>query len=115
MGRNKKIKTKKNQINIIIFTNNKLKKITIGFSPCPNDTFIFDALVNRRIDTGNFIFEPVMADVEQLNSMALESKLDITKISIGAYASVSENYIILDSGSALEKGVGPLLVVESFR
>ena len=87
-----------------------MKKFTIGFSPCPNDTFIFDALINRRIDTGNFIFEPVMADVEELNRMALESKLDITKISIGAYASVSENYIILDSGSALGKGVGPLLV-----
>jgi len=91
-----------------------VKKITLGFSPCPNDTFIFDALVNKRITTGNFHFEPVLADVEQLNIMAAESKLDITKISLGAYARVSQNYLILDSGSALGKGVGPLLVSKKF-
>jgi 1,4-dihydroxy-6-naphthoate synthase len=87
-----------------------LKKITIGFSPCPNDTFIFDALVNGRIDTGEYHFEPFLADVEELNRMAMSGKLDITKISIGAYAAASEKYIILDSGSALGKGVGPIMV-----
>ncbi len=87
-----------------------MKKYTIGFSPCPNDTFIFDALVNGRIDTGEYHFEPLLADVEVLNRMAMSGKLDITKISIGAYAAASEKYIILDSGSALGKGVGPILV-----
>lgn len=87
-----------------------MKKFTIGFSPCPNDTFIFDALVNGRIDTGEFKFEPVLTDVEELNRMAMSGKLDITKISIGAYAAASEKYIILDSGGALGKGVGPILV-----
>jgi 1,4-dihydroxy-6-naphthoate synthase len=87
-----------------------LKKITLGFSPCPNDTYIFDALVNSRIDTGDYIFEPVLKDVEELNRMAREGLLDVTKISVGAYAAVSMNYIILDAGSALGKGVGPLIV-----
>lgn len=87
-----------------------MKKISIGFSPCPNDTFIFDALVNNRIDTGDYLFEPILADVEQLNKMSFEHTLDVTKISIGAFPKASSNYIILDSGSALGKGVGPLLV-----
>ena len=55
------------------------QKLTLGFSPCPNDTFIFDALVNGRIDTGNIALEVVLADVEELNRMALLGKLDITK------------------------------------
>ncbi|MBK8876092.1 MAG: 1,4-dihydroxy-6-naphthoate synthase [Bacteroidetes bacterium] len=87
-----------------------MKKISLGFSPCPNDTFIFDAMVNNRIDTGDYKFEVVMEDVEQLNLMAQEGKLDISKISFGAYAYVSKNYVILNSGSALGKGVGPILV-----
>ncbi|HMT30296.1 MAG TPA: 1,4-dihydroxy-6-naphthoate synthase [Bacteroidia bacterium] len=91
-----------------------MKQISIGFSPCPNDTFIFDALVNGRIDTGEFKFNPVLADVEELNRMALVGKLDVTKISIGAYAAASSHYVILDSGSALGKGVGPLLVSKNF-
>jgi len=60
-------------------------KIRIGYSPCPNDTFIFDALVNGKIDSEGYQFEPVLADVEELNRMALEGELDITKISVGAY------------------------------
>lgn len=87
-----------------------MKKLTLGFSPCPNDTFIFDAIVNNRIDTGEYEFEVVMEDVEQLNLMAQEGKLDISKISFGAYAHVSKDYVILNSGSALGKGVGPILV-----
>ncbi len=87
-----------------------MKTITLGFSPCPNDTFIFDALVNKRIETGNYIFEPVLEDVEALNKKAFEQKLDVTKISIGAYAGASAGYIILDAGSALGKGTGPVLV-----
>lgn len=85
-------------------------KVTLGFSPCPNDTFIFDALVNKKIDTGGFDFEVVLADVQTLNEWALEDKLDVTKLSFPAFFQASDNYILLDSGSALGKGVGPLLI-----
>lgn len=85
-------------------------KLTIGFSPCPNDTFIFDALVNRKIDTGNLEFEPVMEDVETLNRMALQEKLDITKISYGVLPRILPAYKVLNAGGALGVGVGPLLV-----
>lgn len=87
-------------------------KLSIGFSPCPNDTFIFDALVNRKIDTGGLELEPVLADVEQLNTWALEGKLDITKVSYGALPLLLDRYIVLNAGSALGKGVGPLLVAK---
>jgi len=84
--------------------------LTLGFSPCPNDTFIFDALVNKKIDTGDFTFEPVLEDVETLNQWALKGKLDITKISFPAFFQSSDKYVLLNSGSALGKGVGPLLI-----
>ena len=83
---------------------------TIGFSPCPNDTFIFDALVNKKIDTEGLEFETVLEDVETLNRWALEGKLDITKLSYGVLPLVLENYALLNSGSALGRGVGPLLI-----
>ncbi len=83
---------------------------TLGFSPCPNDTFIFDALVNNKIDTGNFSFNVLLEDVETLNEMALNQQLDFTKISYGVLPLVAQNYIVLNSGSALGKGVGPLLI-----
>lgn len=83
---------------------------TLGFSPCPNDTFIFDALVNHKIDTGNFKFSVQLEDVETLNEMALNGKLDFTKISYGVLPMISKNYKVLNSGSALGKGVGPLLI-----
>ena len=85
-------------------------KMTLGFSPCPNDTFIFDALVNKLIDTKGIELEYVMADVEQLNNWAAEGKLDITKISYGALFHNFDKYSLLHSGSALGAGVGPLLV-----
>ena len=85
-------------------------KLTLGFSPCPNDTFIFDALVNGKIDTGDIKFQPVLEDVETLNRWALEGKLDITKLSFPAYFKTSETYRLLQAGSALGKGVGPLLI-----
>jgi 1,4-dihydroxy-6-naphthoate synthase len=85
-------------------------KFSIGFSPCPNDTFIFDALVNKKIDTGNMEFEPVLEDVETLNRWAIEGKLDITKISYGVWPAIQRDYSLLNSGSALGKGVGPLLI-----
>lgn len=87
--------------------------ITIGFSPCPNDTFIFDALVNGKIDTGELQFEPVLEDVETLNRWALEGRLDITKLSFPAYFKTADTYRLLSSGSALGKGVGPLLIANA--
>ena len=85
-------------------------KITIGFSPCPNDTFIFDALVNHRTDTGNIELEVVLADVEELNRMAIAGKLDVTKISYNAFAHVHYRYQLLNAGSALGNNCGPLLI-----
>lgn len=85
-------------------------KLTLGFSPCPNDTFIFDAMVNGLIDTKGIEFDFVMEDVETLNQMAYEGKLDITKLSYGSYLNLTQEYALLHSGSALGKGVGPLLV-----
>ena len=87
-------------------------KLSIGFSPCPNDTFIFDALVHKKIDTGDLDFEVVLEDVETLNEWALQGKLDITKLSFPAFFRSIEQYALLKSGSALGKGVGPLLIAK---
>lgn len=84
--------------------------LTLGFSPCPNDTFIFDALVNNKINTGGLQFNVVLEDVQTLNKWALDQKLDITKLSYGVLPLVLEKYIVLNSGSALGTGVGPLLI-----
>jgi len=88
-------------------------RLTLGFSPCPNDTFIFDALVHGRIDTEGLDFDFFLADIEKLNSKALRAEVDITKMSIYAYGHTSRNYIILDSGSALGYGNGPLVIGRS--
>ena len=85
-------------------------KLTVGFSPCPNDTFIFDAMVNGRIDLGDIELEVVLADVEELNRMAIEGKLDVTKISYNAYSRVHYMYQLLNAGSALGNNCGPLLI-----
>lgn len=85
-------------------------KLTLGFSPCPNDTFIFDALVNRKIDTGDLEFDVVLEDVQTLNEWSLQGKLDISKISYGVLPLILNNYIVLNAGGALGKGVGPLLI-----
>jgi 1,4-dihydroxy-6-naphthoate synthase len=85
-------------------------KFTLGFSPCPNDTFIFDALVNNKIDTEGLEFDLVMEDVQTLNEMAIGQKLDFTKISYGSLPLVLDNYCVLNSGGALGMGVGPLLI-----
>ena len=85
-------------------------KLTLGFSPCPNDTFIFDAMVHGRIDTEGLEFDYFLAHVEELNRKALAAEVNITKISYHAYAYVAQNYLILDSGSALGYRNGPLLI-----
>jgi 1,4-dihydroxy-6-naphthoate synthase len=84
--------------------------LTLGFSPCPNDTFIFDALVNHKIDTEGLEFDVRLEDVETLNQWALQGKLDISKISYGVLPLVMDRYELLDAGGALGKGVGPLLI-----
>ncbi len=87
-----------------------MRTFSIGYSPCPNDTFIFYALVHRKIDTEDFIFREVVLDVETLNSMALLSELDITKISYHAFGFLRQDYCLLRSGSAIGRGCGPLIV-----
>jgi 1,4-dihydroxy-6-naphthoate synthase len=87
-----------------------MKKLSLGFSPCPNDTFIFDALIHHKIDTEGLEFDVFFYDVETLNKKALQGKLDITKLSFHAFAHVSDKYVLLDAGSALGFGVGPLLI-----
>lgn len=85
-------------------------KLSLGFSPCPNDTFIFDAMIHQKIDTEGLDFEVFFDDVETLNLKAIAQQLDITKLSFHAYAYVTDNYVLLNSGSALGFGVGPLLI-----
>lgn len=90
-------------------------KLTLGFSPCPNDTFIFDALIHHKIDTEGLEFEVFFDDVETLNQKALNGVLDVSKLSFHAFAHVAEQYALLDSGSALGYGVGPLLICKDER
>jgi 1,4-dihydroxy-6-naphthoate synthase len=85
-------------------------KLTLGFSPCPNDTFIFDALIHHKIDTEGLEFEVFYDDVETLNQKAFRGELDITKLSYHAFAYVANQYVLLDAGSALGYGVGPMLI-----
>lgn len=89
-------------------------KLTLGFSPCPNDTFIFDALIHHKIDTEGLEFEVLFDDVETLNQKALRAELDITKLSFHAFAYVAHQYALLDAGSALGFGVGPLLISKKY-
>lgn len=84
--------------------------LSLGFSPCPNDTFIFDALVNQKIDTEDIDFNVHIADVAELNKLAFEGKLDITKLSYHALGYVLDKYELLHSGSALGNNCGPLLI-----
>ena len=90
-----------------------LMKLTLGFSPCPNDTFIFDAMIHGRIDTEGLTFEAVMEDVEALNQRAFQKELDVTKLSYFAFAHLVDSYALLESGSALGNGVGPLLITKN--
>jgi 1,4-dihydroxy-6-naphthoate synthase len=84
--------------------------LSLAFSPCPNDCFIFDAIVNRRIDTEGLTFSIRLDDVEALNQSAFASQVDITKLSYHAYAHCAADYALLDAGSALGRGCGPLLI-----
>ena len=85
-------------------------KLSLGFSPCPNDTFIFDALIHHKIDTEGLEFDVFYDDVETLNQKAFRGELDITKLSYHAFAYIADKYVLLDAGSALGFGVGPMLI-----
>lgn len=87
--------------------------ISIGFSPCPNDTFIFYALVNKKIDVKGIDISPIIEDVETLNRLAMKGVLDVTKISCHAFYYLRDNYHFLRSGGAFGRGCGPLLVQKS--
>jgi 1,4-dihydroxy-6-naphthoate synthase len=85
-------------------------KLTLGFSPCPNDCFIFDAIVHDRIDLEGLTFDVRLADVEALNKAAFAAEADVTKLSFHAYAYAIDNYVLLDAGGALGRNCGPLLI-----
>ena len=85
-------------------------KLSLSFSPCPNDCFMFDAIVNQRIDLEGLEFSIRLADVETLNKAAFAGTADVTKLSYHAYAYCSGNYVLLDAGSALGRKCGPLLI-----
>ncbi|MBL0328478.1 MAG: 1,4-dihydroxy-6-naphthoate synthase [Bacteroidetes bacterium] len=89
---------------------NPSSSITLGFSPCPNDCFIFDAMLHGKIDTEGLKFEVFMEDVETLNQKAFKGELDVTKLSYHAYAHLVKEYQLLNAGSALGNNCGPLLI-----
>jgi 1,4-dihydroxy-6-naphthoate synthase len=85
-------------------------RLTLAFSPCPNDCFMFDAVVNGRIDLEGLEFDVRLADVEALNKAAFARDVDVSKLSYHAYAYCAANYVLLDAGSALGRNCGPLLI-----
>src|SRR6185436_2519385 len=85
-------------------------RLTLGFSPCPNDCFMFDAIVHKRIDVEGLDFDVRLADIEALNTSAFAGEADVTKLSFHAYAYCADRYVLLDAGSALGRGCGPLLI-----
>jgi 1,4-dihydroxy-6-naphthoate synthase len=87
-----------------------MSSFSLGFSPCPNDTFIFDAMVHGKIDTEGLEFSYIMADVEELNQKAFRAELDITKLSFHAFLNLTNKYVLLQSGAAFGQNAGPLLV-----
>ena len=88
-------------------------KLTFGFSPCPNDTFIFDAIINGRINKEDLTVDAFISDIESLNNNARRARYDVTKLSCSAFPYVSEQYQLIKSGSALGRNCGPLLVMRN--
>ncbi|MCP4129831.1 MAG: 1,4-dihydroxy-6-naphthoate synthase [bacterium] len=85
-------------------------KIGLGFSSCPNDTFIFHAMLHGCVNTGKYAFEPFISDVEELNSIALKGGREVTKLSFHAWLLLKDRYRLLNSGAALGYGCGPLVI-----
>lgn len=90
-----------------------MKSLILGYSPCPNDTFIFYALIHDKIDTKNLKFKETLLDVETLNQKALHTELDLTKISYHAFGHMRKNYCLLRAGGALGRGCGPLVIAKN--
>jgi 1,4-dihydroxy-6-naphthoate synthase len=90
-------------------------RLSLGISSCPNDTFIFDALIHGKVDTEGLTFDVCMTDVEDLNRKAAERSVQITKLSFHAFSYVAENFTLLNSGSALGRKNGPLLISKNAR
>jgi 1,4-dihydroxy-6-naphthoate synthase len=90
-----------------------MEQLDIAFSPCPNDTFIFHAMLHGLVDTRGLSFKPYIDDVEALNEKAFAGAHQITKLSFAAYLELTEHYDLLDAGSALGYGCGPLVVARS--
>jgi 1,4-dihydroxy-6-naphthoate synthase len=90
-------------------------KLTLGISPCPNDTFIFDAMLNGKVDTDGIKFDFVFEDVETLNKLGVNGILDVSKISYGSLPKLLPHYKVLDAGGALGKGVGPLFISKNIK
>jgi 1,4-dihydroxy-6-naphthoate synthase len=90
----------------------KSDPIRIGLSPCPNDTFIFDAMLHGKVDTEGLTFKPLLTDVEELNRLAFAGKLAATKVSYHAFLHLVKDYVLLEAGSALGRGCGPLLIAK---
>ncbi len=95
--------------------NPTIKKLTLGYSPCPNDTFIFYALIHGKVPGAGVTFVEQLEDVETLNQLALQSRLDLTKISYHAFGHLREDYVLLRSGGALGRGCGPLVIAREKR
>lgn len=87
-----------------------METLSLGYSPCPNDTFIFYALAHRKISTNNICFREFLGDVETLNRMAGRSELDVTKVSYHAFGRLRDRYCLLRSGGAIGKACGPLVI-----
>ncbi|HOE38482.1 MAG TPA: 1,4-dihydroxy-6-naphthoate synthase [Bacteroidales bacterium] len=85
-------------------------KLKLAISPCPNDTFMFDALINKKIDTKNFDFEIIIDDIEKLNTYTKQQEVDISKTSFHNFLKISDSYQLLNSGTAMGKNCGPLIV-----
>ncbi len=90
-----------------------MNEISLGFSPCPNDTFIFYSLVQNIIDTDRIRYNSIIKDVDILNSMAWGGEIDVTKVSFHAFGFLKDKYLLLSSGCALGRGCGPLVVANT--
>ncbi len=90
-----------------------MQTLTLGYSPCPNDTFIFYAMVHGKVDTGGVKFKEVLLDVETLNKMSLRTGLDITKVSFHSFGHLRKKYTLLRAGGAMGRGCGPLVIARN--
>ncbi|MEO0583806.1 MAG: 1,4-dihydroxy-6-naphthoate synthase [Bacteroidota bacterium] len=87
-----------------------MKNLTVAFSTCPNDTFMFQAMVKGQVNTEGFSFQPILKDIFHLNQMAQQEGADIIKVSYNTFGKLTDSYALLDSGSALGHNCGPLLI-----